>query len=129
MSFTKETIDLSRLNNNQIKSKLSELNIALTPEEGIKIQEEMAAVEKLKEAISKEMGTYGKNEVKTSLESGAAESILLISEKTKEKEGLELLELAQKNRTNVIEISSHHHGGEMLIGLGGIAVILRYKMT
>ena len=41
MSFTKETIDLSRLNNNQIKSKLSELNIALTPEEGIKIQEEM----------------------------------------------------------------------------------------
>ena len=41
MSFTKETIDLSGLNNNQIKSKLSELNIALTPEEGIKIQEEM----------------------------------------------------------------------------------------
>ena len=41
MSFTKETIDLSGLNNNQIKSKLSELNIALTPEEGRKIQEEM----------------------------------------------------------------------------------------
>ena len=41
MSFTKETIDLSGLNNNQIKSKLSELNIALTPEEGVKIQEEM----------------------------------------------------------------------------------------
>ena len=41
MSFTKETIDLSGLNNNQIKSKLSELNIALTPEESIKIQEEM----------------------------------------------------------------------------------------
>ncbi len=41
MSFTNETIDLSGLNNNQIKSKLSELNIALTPEEGRKIQEEM----------------------------------------------------------------------------------------
>ena len=50
-------------------------------------------------------------------------------EKTKEKEGLELLEMAQKNRTKVIEVSSHHHGGEMLIGLGGIAVILRYKLT
>ena len=47
----------------------------------------------------------------------------------KEIEGLELLELAQKNRTDVIEVSSHHHGGEMLIGLGGTAVILRYKMT
>ena len=89
----------------------------------------MAAVEKLREAIAKEMGTYGKNEVRNALENGAAESILLISEKTKDVEGLELLELAQKNRTDVIEISSHHHGGEMLIGLGGTAVILRYKLT
>jgi stalled ribosome rescue protein Dom34 len=48
---------------------------------------------------------------------------------TKESEGLELLEMALKNRTEVIEISSHHHGGEMLIGLGGVAVVLRYKLT
>ena len=41
MSFTKETIDLSGLNDDQIKEKLSELNIALTPEEGRKIQHEM----------------------------------------------------------------------------------------
>ncbi len=95
----------------------------------IKIQEEMAAVEALKEAIAKDLGTYGKKEVKMTVESGAADTMLLISEKTKEKEGLELLALAQKNRTKVIEISSHHHGGEMLLGLGGTAVILRYKLT
>ena len=95
----------------------------------IKIQEEMAGVEKLKEAIAKDLGTYGKKEVRTAVESGAAESILLISEKTKELEGLELLEIAQKNRTKVVEVSPHHHGGEMLIGLGGMAVILRYKLT
>jgi len=41
MSFTKETIDLSGLNDAQIKEKLSELNIPLTPEEGRKIQHEM----------------------------------------------------------------------------------------
>ena len=41
MSFTKETIDLSGLNNTQIKKTLSDLNIALTPEEGKKIQDEM----------------------------------------------------------------------------------------
>jgi len=41
MSFTKETIDLSGLNNAQIKKTLSDLNIALTPEEGKKIQDEM----------------------------------------------------------------------------------------
>ena len=95
----------------------------------IRIQEEMAAVEELKEAIAKNLGTYGKTEVKMAVESGAADIMLLISEKTKEKEGLELLALAQKNRTKVIEISSHHHGGEMLLGLGGTAVILRYKLT
>ncbi len=41
MSFTKETIDLSGLNDDQIKEKLSELNITLTPKEGRKIQDEM----------------------------------------------------------------------------------------
>ena len=41
MDFTKEIIDLSGLDDNQIKSKLSELNIALTPKEGKKIQNEM----------------------------------------------------------------------------------------
>ena len=95
----------------------------------IKIQEEMAAVERLKEAIAKDLGTYGKNEVKNAVENGAAEIILMISDKTKEKEGLELLEVAEKNRTEVIEVSALHHGGEMLIGLGGVAVILRYKLT
>ena len=41
MSFTKETVDLSGLDDNQIKAKLTELNIPLTPEEGKKIQHEM----------------------------------------------------------------------------------------
>ena len=41
MRFTQETIDLTGLNDSQIRSKLSELNIPLTPEEGKKIQHEM----------------------------------------------------------------------------------------
>ena len=41
MSFTKETIDFTGLDDNQIKGKLYELNIPLTPEEGKKIQHEM----------------------------------------------------------------------------------------
>jgi protein pelota len=75
------------------------------------------------------MGTYGKKEVKKAIESGAAEEMLILAEKTRTDEGRKLLNLAEKNRTNVIEISSHHHGGEMLNGLGDIAVILRYRMT
>ena len=55
--------------------------------------------------------------------------MLILSEKTRTKEGRKLLRLAEQNRTNMIEISSHHHGGEMLSGLGDVAVILRYKLT
>ena len=41
MNFTKETIDISGLKNEEIKEKLSDLNIPLTPEEAKKIQNEM----------------------------------------------------------------------------------------
>tara|TARA_B100000029_G_scaffold36149_1_gene34039 strand:- start:456 stop:1382 length:927 start_codon:yes stop_codon:yes gene_type:complete len=95
----------------------------------IKIQEEMSAIEKLKEAISKDLGTYGKKEVEKAIEAGAAESMLILSEKTRSKEGRKLLAQADQNRTEIIEISSHHHGGEMLNGLGDVAVILRYRLA
>ena len=94
----------------------------------IKIQEEMAIIEKLREALAKNMATYG-NEVEEAIDRGAAESILMLSERTRTDEGRKLLKLANKTRTEVFEISSHHHGGEMLAGLGDIAVILRYKLT
>jgi len=95
----------------------------------IKIQEEMASVEILREALAKDLATYGNTEVNSAISVGAAESMLMLSEKTRTKEGRKLLKLAEQNRTNVIEISSHHHGGEMLSGLGDVAVILRYKLT
>ena len=41
MNFTKETIDISGLKNEEIKEKLSDLNIPLTPKEAKKIQNEM----------------------------------------------------------------------------------------
>ena len=41
MSFTKEVVDFKNLDTDSIKEKLSQLNIALTPEEVLKIQNEM----------------------------------------------------------------------------------------
>lgn len=41
MAFTTEIVDFSKLTNEKIKKKLSELNIPLTPEEVLKIQNEM----------------------------------------------------------------------------------------
>ena len=95
----------------------------------IKLQEEMTSVEKLREALSKDLATYGNKEVENAIALGAAESMLILSEKTKTKNSRKLLDLAEQNRTKVIEISSNHHGGEMLSGLGDIAVILRYRLT
>jgi len=95
----------------------------------IKIQEEMSNIEKLREALSKDMATYGNMQVEEAIKGGAAETILILSEKTRTDEGRKLLDLANNNRTEIIEISSHHHGGEMLTGLGEVAVILRYKLT
>ena len=41
MSFTKEVVDFKNLDTDSIKERLSQLNIALTPEEALKIQHEM----------------------------------------------------------------------------------------
>ena len=41
MSFTKEVVDFKNLDTNGIKKKLAELNIPLSPEEALKIQNEM----------------------------------------------------------------------------------------
>ena len=41
MAFTKEIVDFSGLSNDAIKTKLAELNIPLTTEEALKIQNDM----------------------------------------------------------------------------------------
>ena len=41
MSFTKEIVDLTGLSDDQIRNRLMDLNIAITPQEALKIQNEM----------------------------------------------------------------------------------------
>ena len=41
MIFTKEIIDFNNLSKEEIKLKLNELNIALTPDEALQVQKEM----------------------------------------------------------------------------------------
>ena len=41
MTFTRETVDFSDLTDEEIRKKLAELNIPLTPNEVLKIQNEM----------------------------------------------------------------------------------------
>ena len=41
MAFTKEIVDFSQLDNIEVQKKLEQLQIPLTPEEALKIQNEM----------------------------------------------------------------------------------------
>ena len=38
-----------------------------------------------------------------------------------------MLALCERNRIEIVEISNHHEGGQMLEGLGKVACLLRYK--
>ena len=62
------------------------------------------------------------------LEAGAGERLLILAPETRSPQGRRLLALAEQARTEVIEVSPHHHGGEILAGLGGAAAVLRYKL-
>jgi len=119
-----------------------------------RITEETLLVDKLLNEISKgakilKKGTAGENiipneggkseygfeQVKKAVEFGAVET-LLISEKLlkqmKEKEEYEKLDKLMLEADNigadVVFISADHEAGRKLIGLGGIAAILRYKI-
>jgi len=92
-----------------------------------RISEETQIVEKLFTEIAKEgLSTYGLEETKIALESGAVETLLVSDKKIREVE--ELLDKAEKMKTNIMIISSDHDAGEKLFGLGGIASLLRYRI-
>ena len=93
-----------------------------------RLQRELAAVEALLAALAHDLGTYGRAEVRTALEAGAVETLLLLQPETRTRRGRRLLALAEQQRAAVVEVSPHHLGGETLAGLGGAAAVLRYRV-
>ncbi|OGI12197.1 mRNA surveillance protein pelota [Candidatus Micrarchaeota archaeon RBG_16_36_9] len=87
-----------------------------------RITEETNAVERLLEDLNKGKAVYGIEKTKEALENGQI-SLLLVSN-TKVRDFEELLDTADKNRCNIMVISSEHDSGEKLLGLGGIGAIL-----
>ncbi|MEM5778433.1 MAG: peptide chain release factor aRF-1 [Candidatus Aenigmatarchaeota archaeon] len=122
------------------KQVLGVKNVGYTDEQGLEelversqdilaeatIAKEKALLQKFFEELRKESGlvTYGKDNVKKALETGAVD-IILVSE------GLESESLAEKAKqygTTVEIISKDTREGEQLYQLGGIAAILRWKL-
>ena len=78
--------------------------------------------------LAKNLATYGTAQLRVALEAGAGERLLILAPETCSQKGRQLLALAEQARTEVVEVSPHHHGGEILAGLGGAAAVLRYKL-
>ncbi len=94
---------------------------------GSRISEESEVVEQLLTEIMKEgKAVYGLDETRDALEQGALEVLLISDMKVRELE--DVMDYADKVRTKVMIISSRHQSGEKLLGLGGIAGLLRYKI-
>ena len=93
-----------------------------------RIAAETEAVERFLTELAKGgLAEYGLENVRAALEQGAVEIILVSEPKAREVE--ELLSSAKNYGAKVMIISKGHESGEKLYNLGGIAAILRFKLS
>jgi protein pelota len=72
---------------------------------------------------------YGLAEVGEAVGYGAAEQVLLSDTLLRDEQVRRLIERAEARRAAIVVLSSAFEPGERLVALGGIAALLRYKMT
>ena len=72
---------------------------------------------------------YGRKEVEEAIGLGAAEQVLLADTLLRDEQIITLIEKAEAMRATIVVLSSAFEPGERLIALGGIAALLRYKLT
>ena len=151
-AFWKEEL-LKVLQNKELKSKIvqatcssadeSAINEVLKREEVQKalkeerVSEELALVEQVLSEISKQgLAAYGMEEVEQAVNAGAVKDLLVTDAlimKLRDEEKFRdldvLMKLADKSKAKIHIISIEHAGGKKLDGLGGIAALLRFKLS
>lgn len=98
---------------------------------------EIRLVEELLSEISKQgAAAYGTEETENAVNAGAAKTLLItdgLIQKLRQEEKFErinmIMKVADRSGAGISIISSDHDGGKKLDGLGGIAAILRYRMS
>ena len=79
--------------------------------------------------ISKDnLATYGYDDVKGAIETGAASRLLVLDTLVRDKKAHTLLETAKSMNMESTIVSSSHEAGQKLKGLGGVGAFLRYKL-
>jgi protein pelota len=102
-----------------------------------RITEEVRMVEELLDEIAKDgKSVYGPDQVKGAVEAGAVKTLLITERYLKDSredetfnELEELMRMTEQLKGEVHLISTEHEAGKKLHGLGGIAGLLRYRLT
>ncbi|MDI6707720.1 MAG: mRNA surveillance protein pelota [Candidatus Thermoplasmatota archaeon] len=91
---------------------------------------ETQLVEKLFDELAKNGNcAYGRNEVRTALEQGAVETLLVIDKLIRSGEAEELFKHAKATKAKSVIISTLHDSGKKMESLGGIGALLRYRIS
>ncbi|MBD3210674.1 mRNA surveillance protein pelota [Candidatus Micrarchaeota archaeon] len=96
-----------------------------------RFEKEMKLVEETAAEIYKDSGraVYGLPEVKKAAEAFAIDKLLVLDEYLRsDSEVEEVVNLADRNKAEIVIVSSEGDAGERLKGLGRIAALLRFKM-
>lgn len=96
-----------------------------------RFEKEMKLVEELLIEINRDSGraAYGLAEVRKALEAYAVKTLLVLDEYLRtDKAAEELVELADKNKAEIVIFSSEGDAGMKLKGLGKIAALLKFKI-
>lgn len=98
--------------------------------EGARVEAETELVESLFAGIGKGDGTvaYGATEVRTAIDSGAAELVMVSDTVVRDPAMVAMLDSAERRGARVTVVSTTHEAGERLARLGGIAALLRYAL-
>ncbi|MBD3186697.1 mRNA surveillance protein pelota, partial [Candidatus Bathyarchaeota archaeon] len=101
-----------------------------------RIIEETKLVDEFLTRMGKETGdvVYGFDEVTKANEIGAIDTLMITDEMMrtlnaeKDEKMLQLLKNVEKNRGNIVIMSTLHDAGKRIKGFGGLAALLRFKM-
>lgn len=72
---------------------------------------------------------YGAAEVQTAIDYGAAETIIVADTEIRQSRIVRMIESAERLGAGVVVLSTEFEPGKRLIGLGGVASLLRYKIS
>lgn len=103
----------------------------------IRVMEETKAVEKVLYRLGSPRRdvAYGHDEVEKTVNYGAVEMLLISDELFRETEAddrnrlEDMIRKAEKTRSKIMFIDGRHEAGKKLMGLGGVAALLRYPIT